>query len=171
MWKISVQMASFPASCFSRRRAVIAEFPRAGWASGVLCVPVVKLGDSRSGSRPLIFFQAFISALGGESSLSQTCPFLGRLPSGMTPGTTGTFQCPHPPPQTPAPQAGAGGTPQSPRKQALRRPCPALGVGRLPLPHPRPRPASRHPPHTHLGPVPGSATASAPPGPAGRWAG
>lgn len=43
MWKISVQMARFPALCFSRRQAAIAEFPRAGVGGVVLCVTVVKL--------------------------------------------------------------------------------------------------------------------------------
>ena len=107
MWKISVQMARFPALCFSRRQAAMAEFPREGLGDGTLCHSREKLGDSKSGSRPLFFFLAFISALGGESSPSQTCPFLGRLPSGMTPrraGTTGFL----------APHAGAGGTSQSP---------------------------------------------------------
>ena len=100
-----------------------------GWGV-VLCVAVVKLGDSKSGSRPLFFFRAFISALGGESSPSQTCPFLGRLPSGMTPRTAGTTGFL-------APQAGAGGTSQSPCKQALQVAMPSPG-GRPPSPAPSP---------------------------------
>ena len=105
-----------------------------GWGM-VLCVTVVKLGDWKSGSRPLFFFRAFISALGGESSPSQTCPFLGRLPSGMTPRTAGLTGCPLP--KNPAPQAGAGGTSQSPCKQALQVAMPSPG-GRPPSPAPSP---------------------------------
>ena len=37
MWKISVQMARFPAPCFSRRQAAMAEFPREGLGDGTLC--------------------------------------------------------------------------------------------------------------------------------------
>ena len=104
----------------------------------------------------MFFFQAFI---GGESSPSQTCPFLGRLPSGMSPGTVGISGCPLP--ENPGPAGWSRRDITEPLKASPPGGrAPPWGSAAFPCPIPAPRPVPRPPApcpgtpqHTHLGPL------------------
>lgn len=103
----------------------------------VLCVTVVKLGNSKRGS-PCFSSGLHLSLRWGRVAPPRPAPSWEGCSSGMTPGTAGTTGFL-------APQAGAGGTSQPLKTCPPGGHAQPLGVGRLPRPVPARRPVPRYP--------------------------